>query len=113
MTSSTALPCAQTTGIAAEGVEMNPLRQRLRDLRRGDDGGERRAVADALGHGDDVGNHALRFEAPVVRARAAEAGLHFIGDAHAAGGAHVLVGVLQIAVGENDEAADALDRLGE
>ena len=34
--------------VAAEGVEMNPLRERLRDLRRGDDGGERAAVADAL-----------------------------------------------------------------
>ena len=59
---------------------------------------------------DDVGNHALRFEAPVMRAGAAEAGLHFVRDADAARGAHVFVGVLEIAVGKNDAAADALDR---
>ena len=81
--------------IAAERVEMNPLRERCGDLRRGHDRGERAAVADAFRHGDDVGNDALRFETPVMRAGAAEAGLHFIRDADAAGGAHVLVGVLE------------------
>ena len=63
-------------------------------MRRGDHRGERAAVADALGHRDDVGNHALRFEAPEMRARAAKAGLHFVGDAHAAGRADVFVDVL-------------------
>ena len=48
-----------------------------------------------------------------MRAGAAEAGLHFIGDADAAGGAHVFVGVLQIAIREHNAAADALDRLGD
>ena len=88
--------------IAAERVEVNSLRERRRDLRRGDDRGERTAVADAFRHRDDVGNDALRFEAPVMRARAAEAGLHFIRDANAAGRAHVFVSVLEITVREND-----------
>ena len=53
------------------------------------------------------------LEAPEMRAGAAEAGLHFVGDAHAAGGAHVFVGVLEIAVRKHDEAADALDGFGD
>ena len=99
--------------IAAEGVEMNPLRKRRGDLRRGHDRGERAAVADAFRHGDDVGDDALRFEAPEMRAGAPEAGLHFVRDADAARGAHVFVGVLQITVRKHHAAADALDRLGD
>ena len=64
-------------------------------------------------HRDDVGNHALRFKAPEMRAGAAEAGLHFVGDAHAAGGADVFVSVLEIAVRKYHEAADALDGFGD
>ena len=70
------------------------------DLRRGHNRGERAAVADAFGHGDDVGNDALRFESPEMRAGAAEAGLHFVGDANAARGADMFVSVLEIAVAE-------------
>ena len=59
------------------------------------------------------GIDALRFESPVMRAGAAEAGLHFIGDADAAGRAHMFVSVLEIAVGKNNAAAHALDRFGD
>ena len=62
---------------------------------------------------DDVGNHALGLEAPVMRAGAAEAGLHFVGDANTAGGTHVFIGLFQITVGKYDEAADALDGFGD
>ena len=99
--------------VAAKGVEMNALRQGRRDLRRRHDRRQRTAVADALGHGDDVGNDALRFKSPIMRARAAEARLHFVRDAHAAGGADVFVGMFQIAVGKDDAAADALDGFGD
>ena len=59
-------------------------------------GAERRAVADALGHRDDVGHHAPVLEAPVVLAGAAEAGLHLVGDAEAAVLADDVVGLLKI-----------------
>ena len=45
---------------------------------------ERRAVADALGHRDQVGRRRPSSEAPEVVAGAAEAALHFVGDAQAA-----------------------------
>ena len=48
-----------------------------------------------------------------MRAGAAEAGLHFVGDAHAARGAHVFVGVLEIAMRKYHEAAHALDGFGD
>jgi len=60
-----------------------------------------------------IRDDALRLEAPVMRAGAAEAGLHLVGDAHAAGGAHIFVGVLEVARRELDKAADALDGLGD
>ena len=44
-----------------------------------------------------------------MRAGAAEARLHFIGDAQAARGPHVLVNVFEITIGKNDAAADTLD----
>ena len=42
-------------------------------------------------------------------ARAAESGLHFIGNADAAGRANVLVDMLEIIIGEDDTAPDALN----
>ena len=100
-------------GVTGEGVEVNFLRHHGGDFRCGHDRGEWGAVADALGQRDDVGDNALRFEAPKMRAGAAAAGLNFVGDAETAGGAHVFVGVLEVALGELDEAAHALDGLGE
>ncbi|HEY0990256.1 MAG TPA: hypothetical protein VGD80_24560, partial [Kofleriaceae bacterium] len=70
-------------------------------------------VAERLAHHDDVGDHALRFERPPVRADPAEPGLDLVGDAHAAGSAHRLVDPGEIAVGEHALAADARTRLGD
>src|SRR5687767_1729489 len=92
---------------------MNARGQRLRDLRRGDDGRERTAIADPFGHGHNVRDDTLRFESPVMRAGAAEARLNFIRDANTAGGANVFVSVPQIAVRKHDGAADALNALGD
>ena len=76
--------------VAAEGVEvLHAVRERARDLRRRDDRAQRVAVADRLAHRDDVGHDALRLEAPEVRADAAEADLHLVGDADPAGRARV------------------------
>ena len=46
------------------------------------------AVRDRLAEHDDVRHDAVRLERPEVRAQPAEAGLDFVGDADAAGGAH-------------------------
>src|SRR5439155_16030513 len=48
-----------------------------------------------------------------VMAGAGEPGLDFIGDAHAAGGAHVFVGVLEVAVRKYYRPAHTLDGLGD
>ncbi len=100
-------------GVAAEGVEVNSLCEHFGDLRRRDDCGERAAVADAFGHGDDVRDDALGFEAPEMRAGAAEASLDFVGNGDAACGADVFVSVLEVAVREDDATADALDGFGD
>ena len=92
---------------------MDPRREGLGDGRRGHHGGERRAVADALGHRDDVGDHALRLEPPEVRAGAGEARLHLVGDAEAPCGSHMVVGGFQIAVGKHHRPSHALDALGD
>src|ERR1019366_6935971 len=99
--------------VAAEGIEVNALGENAGDLWCGDDRRERHAVADALGHGHDVGNYPLQLEAPEVLACPAKASLDLVGNADAPGGAGVLVGVLKVAVGEHHCAADALDGLGD
>ena len=53
------------------------------------------------------------LERPEVRAHPAEPGLHFVGDAHAAGGAHVRVHLGEIARRKHDLPADARARLGD
>ena len=73
---------------------------------------ERGAVSNAFGHRNDIGNDALRFEAPKMCAGAAKASLHFIRNAHAAGGANVFVSLFQIALGKFHKAAHALDGFG-
>src|SRR5690606_16912002 len=96
-------------GITTESIEVDAGGEGLGDLRGGDDGSEGAAIADAFGHRHDIGDDTLGLEAPEVGAGAAEAGLDFIGDAEATGGAGVRVGVLQVAVREDDGAAYALD----
>ena len=79
---------------------MNPLCENVRDFRGGHNRGQRAAIANAFGHGDDVRNDVLVSKAPIVRAGAAEAGLHFVGDAKAAGRTRRVVGGFEIAVRE-------------
>ena len=63
---------------------MDSLGEDARDVAPGGDGGERRPVADSLGHRDDVGHHPEVLKSPVVITGAAEASLHLIGDAESA-----------------------------
>ena len=106
---STRHACAHTAR-CLEVLTWVRCRSALRDLRCGDDSAERRAVPDPFRHANDVGNNILRFETPIVRARPAETGLHFIRDADAAGGAHVFVNVLEVAIWKNHAATDTLNR---
>ena len=78
-------PLGHRDGVAAEGVEVDAVLHRPGDLGAGDAGAERGAVADPLGHRDEVGRDAPVLEAPEVLAGAAEAGLDLVGDAEAAG----------------------------
>ena len=70
--------------VAAEGVEVDAVLHHFGDSGRGGHRAERRAVADALGHRDHVGHDVPVLKRPVVMAGAAEAALHFVGDAEAA-----------------------------
>ena len=80
--------------VAAERAEeLHAVVERVGDGARRRDRADRMAVAERLAHHDDVGHDALILERPEARAHAAEPGLHFVGDAHAAAGAHVLVHV--------------------
>ena len=98
--------------VAAEGIEMDAVGERTGDFRCGHHGRQGGAVADALGHGHDVGNHFLGFEPPEALAGAAEPGLDLVGDAQAAGGPHVFVGLFEVAVGIDHRAPDPLDGFG-
>ena len=66
------------------------------DLGPGDAGAERDAVADPLGHRDEVGRDAPVLEAPEGRPGPAEAGLDLVGDAEAAVLADDLVDDLEV-----------------
>ena len=74
---------------------------------------ERQAVRDALGHRHDVGLDAPVLDAPHLAAGAAEAGLHLVADEQAAVLADDVDRDLEVLRRRRDEAADALDRLGE
>src|SRR6266403_5106243 len=64
-------------------------------------------VAYWLSQHDDVRDDARSFKAPKMCADAAVAGLHFIGNANAAGLAHSLIHLREIAIGKNNLAANA------
>src|ERR1700676_16923 len=53
------------------------------------------AVTHGFSHGDDVRRHAMALETPPGRPRAAEAGLHFIGDEQAVGAVNHIDGGAQ------------------
>ena len=65
--------------VAAEGGERD-RRHRVHDLGAADHAGQREAVADALGEGQQVRHDAVGLVAPEVLAGAAPAGLHLVGD---------------------------------
>lgn len=92
-------------GVAAKGVEVDALRHDGCDLGRRHDRGQRRAVADALRHRDDVRRHALPLKAPEVATGATKAGLHLVGDAQAAGLADRLQGRTLSGAGARQAAA--------
>ena len=100
--------------VPAERAEvLHPVVERVGDRARRRDRADRMAVAERLSHHDDVGHDVLILERPEARAHAPESGLHFVGDAHAAAGAHVLVHLLEIARREDELSADARARLGD
>src|SRR5205814_7099387 len=95
--------------ISTEGVEMGSGGQGRCDFGRSDDGSQRATVSDTFGHGHDIGNYILGLKSPVMSAGAAKSGLDFIRDANTAGGANMLIRILQIAVGKYHAATHALD----
>ncbi len=101
-------------GIAAEGAEeFHAVVEACGDFWSGDDCRERECISDRFAEHHDVGDNALRLEAPEVRAETAEADLHFVGDADAACGADVLVGFREISGRKNNLAGDAGQRFGD
>ncbi len=70
-------------------------------------------VADRLAHGDDIRDDALRLESPPMAADPAEADLHLVGDADAAGLPNHAVDVLEVAVRQKHLACDARNGFGE
>src|SRR6266404_9942970 len=84
--------------ISAKSIEVRALPERGGDFRRGHDRAERTTVTDSFGHCHDIGNHTLGFESPIMCAGAAEARLHFIGDAQTAGAANMFVNVFKVAI---------------
>ncbi len=93
--------------IAAKGVEVHRPRQRARHRLCGDDGGQRKAIADALCHGHNVWDDAVALKTPEVLPGPPETGLYLVADEETATGLHQLVGALQEALWVLDGAADA------
>ena len=94
--------------VPAERAEvLHPVVERVGDGASRCDRADRMAVAERLSHHDDIGHDVLVFECPEARAHAPESGLHFVGDAHAAAGAHVLVHFLEISRREDELTAHA------
>mmetsp|Transcript_27549 Transcript_27549/g.70158 ORF Transcript_27549/g.70158 Transcript_27549/m.70158 type:complete len:243 (+) Transcript_27549:383-1111(+) len=104
-------PARAAHRVAAVRVEVQPARHGGGDLGRGHHSCQGQAVADALGHGHDVGGHALVLEAPVRGACAPEPGLHLVRDADASRLPDDLVHFRQVAVRQGCSAAHALDGL--
>ena len=108
------MPIGARHRVAAERAEvLHAVVERVGDRARRRHRADRMAVAERLAHHDDVGHDALILERPEARAHAAESRLHFVGDADAAGRAHVLVHVRQISRRKDELAADARTRLGD
>ena len=99
-------------GVAAEGGDGGAF-DGVGDFGPRDGQADGRAVAQAFGAGDDVGLHAPLLDAEPFAAGAAPAGLHFVADEHAAIFLDDVGDDREIFLGRRDEAADALNRLGD
>jgi len=96
ITSSTAWPTAAATGEAGIGVEIPvPLAESVENLWAHDYRADGVAVTHGFAQGDDVRLQAVTLETPQGRARAAEAGLHFIGDEQTVGAVNHIDGGAQ------------------
>src|SRR6185503_16593155 len=93
--------------------ELHAVVEARGNLARGDDRAERIAIRNRFPQHDDVGDDALGFEGPEVRAEAPEARLHLIGNAHTAGAPHRGVRVCKVPGRRDDLAADARTRLSQ
>src|ERR1700761_2723272 len=95
--------------IPAKGVYVNPRGKRLRDFGRSNDSSQRRAVGNALRHGDYIRDDVVRFKPPKMGSGPPEPRLNLVRDAKAARCPDVLVSCSKIAVRENDCSADSLN----
>lgn len=87
---------------------MKRLVQGPRNRGRRYNGSHGKSVTYTLGHGNDVGRHAVRLEIPKMLPGPAETRLHFVGYAQAAVAPDQLVDSLQITLGELDHSSDTL-----
>ena len=69
-------PHSRPQGVAAISIEMEGFGHSFGNSRGGDHSGQGIAVADALGHGDDVGHHAMAFETPEMLPSTTKSCLH-------------------------------------
>ena len=113
MMSSTASPAAIETGLPPKVLKWIAGGDRLGDLAARRHGGERPAVADALGHRDDVGHDAEVLEAPVVLARCGRSRSALRRRCRGRRARARCVGLPQVVRRAVRRAADALDRLGD
>ena len=97
--------------LAAEGGGVVAGLERGRDLLARPTRADRHAVAERLGHGDDVGAHTVGVLEPEPLARAAEPGLHLVDDQQRLALVAERTHRREVAVGRGDHTALALDRL--
>ena len=98
--------------VAAEGREVVADLEGVGDLGAGDEGAQRPAVGDALGHGHDVGLDAVVLDGEEL-AGAPEAALHLVGDEQDALVVEDLLDGLEVAGRRHDDAALAHHGLGD
>ena len=98
--------------IAAEGGDRVGA-DRVDEVAPTDDTTDGQTVPQALGEGHQIGHEAVRLETPEVVAGAPPAGLHLIGDEEDAVLVEHFLHGCEEPVGRDDEAPDALDRLGD
>src|SRR5258708_8067727 len=97
--------------IPSKGAEeFHPVVERIGDLRCRNHCRQRKRVADRFTKDDDIRNHSLRFESPEMRSQTTEPDLHFVGDTHRAGAAHVMVNLREITRRTNNLATDTWQR---